>query len=281
MSFLFVDHIESETENTITGRRVISPDEPYLIKGVDKRDMLIPSLIGEAIGQLAGWKAMSLVDFDSRFVAGVVEEVQILGDAFVDDTLQLTVDISSIDEQRVQYDGHAFVNNKLIFSVKNSIGPKLPVEDFIDKNTVIEQYLELKSKQKVINTQNGSSEISPQSYLFDTVSNFHENAVVVAEKTLKGSEPYLRDHFPKKPVLPLTILLHAKVQLAESYINTYTNISPKKITARKIKMGYFIEPGESIRTEMRIKTLSHESITFTFKTMRDEKRVCVCELTFG
>ncbi len=280
MSFLFVDKIASCGEHEITGTKIITGDEPYLVTSKDKESVFIPSLMGEAIGQLAAWKAMQALDFECRPVAGIVDEVEILGDASIGDELQLFATIETLDKQKVQYNGRAEVNGKTTFTIRHALGPMVPMQDFIETAVVKEQYQQALAGKKKNLLMSERTRIDGKSIGFDDSSVFEDKGLVIARKTLIGDELYLRDHFPMKPVLPLTILLNAKMQLAQAYLQAYTDFSPSKTTVRKIKMTRFVEPGESIQTEMSLKLLDNNQARFAFTTKKQGKRICVCEAIF-
>ena len=41
---------------------------------------------------------------------------------------------------------------------------------------------------------------------------------LIAEKRVTRAAPYFPDHFPNKPVLPMTVLLECKLNLAREFI---------------------------------------------------------------
>ena len=60
--------------------------------------------------------------------------------------------------------------------------------------------------------------------------------------TLTGREAFLADHFPRKPVLPLSLLLESLLQLGGKLLDD--GGPPFAPTgARKVKMNRFVEPG--------------------------------------
>ena len=88
-AFSFVDCItQIDGVKRVTGRYTIPAGASYFPV----------SLVAEAIGQLAAWVAMSLVNFRFRPVAALAGDTRIFARPEPGDTLDLIVDIESCDE---------------------------------------------------------------------------------------------------------------------------------------------------------------------------------------
>lgn len=78
----------------------------------------------------------------------------------------------------------------------------------------------------------------------------------VGEYTVRGTEPFLRGHFPGQPLFPGVLLVEAAAQLAGTVAQSDPTIPPLpglKLTAiRGIKILGTARPGETIRIEARI-----------------------------
>ena len=77
-----------------------------------------------------------------------------------------------------------------------------------------------------------------------------------AEFTLKGTEPFLRGHFPGEPLLPGVLLVEAAAQLAGVVAQSHPNHPPLeglKLTAiRGAKILGTARPGETIHLHAKI-----------------------------
>ena len=61
----------------------------------------------------------------------------------------------------------------------------------------------------------------------------------------------MRDHFPRKPVLPLSLLLESLLQLGQKLLEDGgSRFVPTG--ARKVKMSRFVEPGSSLVAKVRV-----------------------------
>src|SRR5580765_739653 len=62
-----------------------------------------PSLVVEAVGQLAAWSAMAKLDFQRRPVAGIAGMVEFLNPIAPGQQLELAADLQSADAEAVAY----------------------------------------------------------------------------------------------------------------------------------------------------------------------------------
>jgi 3-hydroxymyristoyl/3-hydroxydecanoyl-(acyl carrier protein) dehydratase len=288
MSFLFVDRItEFSPGIKCQGLKHITNDDVYL--SYDKNNNLYfnPSMIGETLGQLAAWNAMFSVDFTKRPVAGVVESVRLHRNAFIGETLILESCIDSIDEDAIHYHSSARVGDELVLSISNALGPMLPMEDFIDESLIKKQFNEihrpgewdnssdLSDNYKILQTKTPS--IVPMS--FDKIIEHEPGVKLVATKKITRQAPYFPDHFPNKPVLPLTVLLECKVNLAKQFISQagYTNNYHLK-ELRKIKMNEFVYPGDEVKSTLIAKSFTEDEFVLRYRSEVSGRRVCVLEI---
>lgn len=77
-----------------------------------------------------------------------------------------------------------------------------------------------------------------------------------AEYLVRGSEPFLRGHFPGQPLFPGVLLVEAAAQLAGIIAQTDPQLKPLpglKLTAlRGVKITGTARPGDIIRLEARV-----------------------------
>lgn len=293
MSFLFVDRILRMDEGSfIQGIKQVTHSDAYLLPSWDKStSVLMSSVIGETLGQLGAWCAMHAYNFTLRPVAGVVSAVHIYGEAKVGDTVFLETTVDVLDETALEYHSLATVNGNPIFSIESALGPMLPMAEFIDAEEVKRQFDKIYRPGNYEANSGGIANspllCSHQSSFhphisFDAVVEYNRGERVVAKKSLSLSASYLSDHFPRKPVLPLTILLQAKLQLASSFlVDSFEDGHEfKPVTLRKIKMSGFVQPGDTVVTTMQLKEKTNEELIITYRSEMLGKRVCMAEAMF-
>lgn len=286
MRFLFVDRIvASSPAEWVRGVKHITAQDTYLTQDEQGKACFIPSLIGETLGQLAAWNVMQHNGFTLRPVAGVVSSAQLHRPAYVGETLFLESYIDSVDDAAVQYHSLARVNQELVFSIEGALGPLLPMDDFIDNAIIQQQFAEIytldKPSFRELNTTAGCS-ASKQNILpmtFDRIISSQPGLAMAAEKQIRADAPYFPDHFPKKPVLPLTVLLECKLNLAKEFVRQAGFTNSYEVTEfRKIKMSEFVPPGAVLLCSLKVKEHNEQELILNFKSEVNDKRVCVVDV---
>ncbi|MFT4059165.1 MAG: hydroxymyristoyl-ACP dehydratase [Legionella sp.] len=291
MRFLFVDRIvQSSPGQVIRGIKHITRDDAFLTVDEEGLPCFISSLIGETLGQLAAWNVMQHNGFSQRPVAGIVASARLYRPAYVGETLLLESYIDNIDERAVEYHSIAKVGEDLIFSVEGALGPLLPMADFIHIDEVTQQYNEIArpgdwdlicttssvvSKEE-LRTHSGLAMVP---MTFDRICSSEAGISLVAEKRVTRAAPYLSDHFPKKPVLPMTVLLECKLSLAREFIVRAGYSQQYRVRElRKIKMNEFVHPGDVIECCVTVKQHTEEELVLAYRSDVSGKRVCVAEV---
>lgn len=117
---------------------------------------------------------------------------------------------------------------------------------------------------------------------FDTILEYTPRESIKAQKSLSLSAAYLPDHFPRKPVLPLTVLLQAKLELAGNFLSHSFEDGHlfRPVTVRKVKMSGFVQPGDSVITTIKLKEKTENQAIISYLTEMNGKRVCMAEAVF-
>jgi 3-hydroxymyristoyl/3-hydroxydecanoyl-(acyl carrier protein) dehydratase len=291
MRFLFVDRIVHSTPGQlIRGIKHITSDDTFLTVDEQGRPCFISSLIGETLGQLAAWNVMQHNEFSHRPVAGIVASARLHRPAYMGETLLLESHIDNLDERAVQYHSVARVGDELIFSVEGALGPLLPMTDFISLDDVKQQYAEIDRPGDWSLISTTSSPVNAEELLtrsgfttvsmtFDRICSSEAGISLVAEKRITRAAPYLPDHFPKKPVLPMTVLLECKLNLAREFIARAGYSRSYTVSElRKIKMNEFVHPGDVVECCVTVKRHTEDELVLSYRSEVAGKRVCVVEV---
>lgn len=288
MRFLFVDRIlELVPAEVIRGIKHITRDDHYLCSDGQGRDYFMPSLIGETLGQLAAWNVMQTNHFTQRPVAGVVSSACLHRPAYVGETLWLETFIDVLDDAAVQYHGVAKIGDETVFSIDGALGPLLPMNDFINPDVVRQQFTEIYRPVDNAALQFHTAnllESTPNPHekpamCFDRIVASEAGVSLCAEKRVTRAAPYFADHFPNKPVLPMTVLLECKLNLARKFIALSPLDQSYTIQElRKIKMNVFVLPGDVLFTYVTVKSHDANALVLNFRTEVDGKRVCVLDM---
>lgn len=291
MSFLFVDRIvQLSPGELIRGVKHITRDDPYLTSDDQGIPCFVPSLIGETLGQLAAWNVMHYNEFTQRPVAGVVSSAQLHRPAYVGDTLLLESYIDVLDDKAVQYHSVARIVDEPVFTIEGALGPLLPMADFIEDELIRQQFAEIYRPTDWTVYSNACSalksikplsikELNVTPMTFDRIIESVPGVSMIAEKRITRSARYFADHFPKKPVLPMTVLLECKLNLAREFIRDAGFSTSYKVSElRKIKMNEFVQPGDILTCHVKLKHQTSDEVVLSYRSEVNDKRVCVVEV---
>ncbi len=234
-AFSFVDRITSRTAERIEGLYTVPPAVARFPA----------SLMAEAVGQLAAWRAMSSLDFRVRPVAGIAAETRYQRLARPGDTLLLRADISRCDAEAVAYSGRAEIDGQCAVELVDCIGPMLPMDDFDLPEAVRADFETLCGAGAAAGRFAGVP--APRIELTERVPGQRLGGRLQVPQ--QEEAPFFGDHFPRRPVYPGTLLLDALAGLAadlaadaaEGHAAEWT---PGRVTDVKIRS--FTPPGASL-----------------------------------
>lgn len=290
MRFLFVDRILALTADGVTqGIKHVTPDDYYLCLDEQHRRYLVPSLVGETVGQLAAWNVMCNNDFTKRPVAGIAECAMLHRPVYVGETLRLEATLDAVDDLAVQYHGVARVGDEVVFELVGALGPLLPMKDFIDADEVRAQFAEINRPSDRLEEYRLRAPLLELSknklhhvnalVQFDRVLEHEPGEQMTAEKCITRAAPYFSDHFPNKPVLPMTILLECVMNLGRAFVEQPAFDKTYRVQCvRRIKMNDFVAPGGVLTALLKRKSEKYGELVLTCRVSNLGKRVCLLEL---
>jgi 3-hydroxymyristoyl/3-hydroxydecanoyl-(acyl carrier protein) dehydratase len=269
-AFSFVDRITRiEADGQVHGQYQIPA-------GIDA---FPSSLASEALGQLAAWAAMEQVDFSHRPLAGIAGQVELLSTPQPGQSLDLEVHLESVDADSIVYSGLASANGQPVVRLSDCVGPMLPVEDFDNPNDVRQRFHLIRQQGAQPGAFQGLPEISPQPDPYTPNQPLHATLEVPP-----ASSPFFADHFPRNPVFPGTLLVHANLQLAQHLANQLTpphNQSSWHIqTISGVKLRSFTSPGTQLQLEATTTSLTPNSLTLQITTRNQRRTVCAATVEF-
>ena len=250
-AFSFVDCItQIDGVKRVSGRYTIPASATYFPV----------SLVAEAIGQLAAWVAMSVVNFRFRPVAALAGDTRIFACPEPGDTLELIVDIESCDEESITYRGHAMVGDKRVLELLDTLGSMLDISEFDDPAALAADFAQLTAGGRTPGAFKGV----PPPVLTDLT---HEaGQKLQAQLDVPAEAPFFADHFPRRPVFPATLMLDAQLQLAARiaaeaagqpvHVTRITNVKVRAFTSPGASLDLFAEsaaPGEDDPEPLLIK----------------------------
>jgi len=266
-AFSFVDRItDYEPGRRARGRYAIPPG----ITG-------FPScLVAEAVGQLAAWVSMAHINFRGRPVAALANETRFRAEVRPGDTLELDVDIQSCDNEAVAYAGRALVGGKHAIELIDCLGPMLPVEEFDSPDAIAERFALIRGAGAPPGRFGG--------VLAPGVVRTGGEPGVSATGTLSVPEtaPFFRDHFPRRPVFPATLLLDAQIRFAlelageAAFCPTGTRAVASRMT--HVKMRSFVPPRAVLEIGAELGPPSGAGATVRLSARMDDKTAATARL---
>jgi 3-hydroxymyristoyl/3-hydroxydecanoyl-(acyl carrier protein) dehydratase len=229
------------------------------------------SLVGEAVGQLAAWSAMAALDFKSRPVAGIAAKIEMLNPVKPGDELELAADLDSVDAEAVSYGGLATIRGKPILRLENCVGPMLPLEDFDDPSALRDRFTFLCNGGTSENAFQGVPAVTPQRTAGEA-GKWARASVQVPE-----SAPFFADHFPRRPVFPGTLLMHANLQLAAAFASELPLSAAGSVwtirSVQDVKLRAFTSPGELLESEAKLAESPAEAPVLSLETRKGKRLI--------
>jgi 3-hydroxymyristoyl/3-hydroxydecanoyl-(acyl carrier protein) dehydratase len=228
------------------------------------------ALAVEAVGQLAAWSAMAALEFKMRPVAGIAAAVDLFTPPQPGRTMDLAVEIETVDNDAVAYGGTAHIDGIPIVRLNHCVGPMLPQEDFDDLNAVKNRYALLCDGGATPGAFGGV----PSLPLERTGS--EPGQWIRANLPVPLTAPFFEDHFARRPVFPGTLFMDKVLELAADIAKDIP--LPKDAVIWKAhvvtdgKMRVFIPPGDCLEFEAKLTKRGTESIVIFVET-RKAKRV--------
>ena len=260
-AFSFVDRItEVEPGVRIRGRFAIPPDI----------ENFSPSLVAEAVGQLAAWSAMAKLDFKFRPVAGLAGSIELLAPVRPGQTLELAADLETAESDAVAYGGTAQVNGLPVIRLQHCVGPMMPMEDFDDPQAIRARFDLLCREGAAPGAFRGVPAVGLENVSGET-GQAKRATIHVPE-----SAPFFADHFPRRPVFPGTLLMNLNLELAAALaaeIPAHKKGSWKLRSISDVKLRAFTPPGEILECEARVAECSDGTAKLLVDTRKGKRTV--------
>jgi len=193
----------------------------------------------------------------------------------------------------------AEVRGKTVVSVQCCRGYMMPMEEFSDERDVRNMYKnlfrpELASVNRIVEVEKSLPAIAgKQSFetlrFVDGLLNHEPGKRVSGFKNFTMCEPYFREHFPRKPVVPGVLLTTFIGEVCQYLIKEDINI-PMRARAlvplymQNLRFRKFVEPGDQCILKAEIMkgdcSVDGEEILVSATIMANDKRVMSGEMGF-
>jgi 3-hydroxyacyl-[acyl-carrier-protein] dehydratase len=97
-----------------------------------------------------------------------------------------------------------------------------------------------------------------------------------------SSAPFFSDHFPRRPVFPGTLLMHASMQTAAMLLKTSSTCGATWLprTISDMKLRSFISPGVSLKLEARVTGSSEGRLSVATESRIDGRLIGGADVEF-
>ena len=103
--------------------------------------------------------------------------------------------------------------------------------------------------------------------LIDKIDSLTPNEQIEATKSLSMAEEYLRDHFPKFPVMPGVLMIEAMTQASAWLVRASEDFAHSMVLlaeVKNVKFGQFLKPGQTLTVTAKL--VSMDESTAVLKT---------------
>jgi len=196
-----------------------------------------------------------------------------------DAVIDLEVELERCDEDAISYSGVATMDSIRLMSLGGCDAPMLPLDQFDDPASMQRQLEMLLSGGGVL------AAFDPE--LTDAIpleAFAHIQGGMQSEIVAPPAGPFYADHFPRRAVLPATLLLDAAIRLTRrvAELTNYAAIPlDAPISVRDVKLRAFIDPGD--RLQLAVVQVPSESpaMDFAMTAVRDERRVATARISMA
>lgn len=117
----------------------------------------------------------------------------------------------------------------------------------------------------------------------DKFVEFESGRRAVAVKNVTLAEEHLHDHFPGFPIMPECLMIEGMAQTAGILVGEAREFREKVVLAKIGKAVFFdfVKPGDSLRLEAEISTISPEAAGTSGKITRDGQLIAEIDLMFS
>ncbi len=298
MRFLFVDRIlELEKGKSAVGIKNVSFSDEYLVNIVPGFPVLPRSFTIEAISQLISWLVIYTKDFAVKPVAVMTDSTKFSGDIRPGDQMLIKAEIKTLHDEDALCAGSVEVDGKVVSELENGVCAFVPMEEL--------EYVEMVKKRaySLVGSRDLQQFIAETDLsigepgMFDNDRHFDLNLVdkvldlkagdyIVGVKSMTMTEDFVVDHFPKRHVMPGTMIIESLVHLAEKLIQETAKESAGTLVKillkenRKIKFRKYVRPGDQIVMNLKLVDISDNTALAKAKVTVENKLVTSAQMEF-
>ena len=212
-------------------------------------------LVAEAIGQLGGWVAIAHSAFRDRPIPALIGRVKLLETLCAGDLLELEVELERLDRGprgAVLMRGRATKGGRSLLELGDCLSPLFPLEEFDDPGLARARFALLCTPDSgpeagafdwAAAAGDPMLELAPER----VAAEGEPAASLRAELLLPDESVIFDDHFPRRPVLPASLLLDQVARLAVSLAGAPGRAPVVRAACiGPVKLRAFVAPGSRL-----------------------------------
>lgn len=278
MRFLFVDRIlELENNKHAVGIKNVSFSDEWLVDIAPNFPVMPRSLTIEAIAQLISWLVICSRDFTVKPVAVMTDGTQFTDDVRPGDQMLLRAEITSMHDDDALCCGTAEVDGKIVTRLTNGVCAFVPLDELEYRDDVRARAYALMGRKDLSEFITGGiaaragdavasgSDGNFRLCLVDKITKMEHGKCVQGLKSITMTEEYTVDHFPRKHIMPGTMIIESLVQLSEIFLaesvksSRGVNIKILVSSTRKLKFRHYVVPGDQMLMDVNLVDLTEEA----------------------
>jgi 3-hydroxymyristoyl/3-hydroxydecanoyl-(acyl carrier protein) dehydratase len=201
---------------------------------------------------------MAQLNFELRPVAGLAGNIELFQTPEPARTLELAVELESVESDSIAYSGTAHMDGKLLIRLQDCVGPMMPLADFDDPQAVRDRFALLRGSGARPGGFTGLPQLALQAGPGQPGQRRSATFAVPSAALL------FSDHFPRRPVFPASLLMHLNLQLGAALAKEMAPPAEERwvVSAiRDMKLRSFTPPGASLRLEARLNSGDGASVS--------------------
>jgi 3-hydroxymyristoyl/3-hydroxydecanoyl-(acyl carrier protein) dehydratase len=208
-------------------------------------------LVAEAIGQLGAWVAVAHSEFRERPIPALIGRVEVPSALTQGDKLELEVAVEWVDRGprgAILMNGRAVARGRRVLELSDCLSPLFALDEFDDPERVRSGFALLcepcvatpRAFDWATAAADPMLDLAPQLVAVEG----GPPARLRAEILLPTRSVLFDDHFPRKPVLPASLLLDRLARLAVSLAGPAQGADvPRAACLGSVKLRAFVAPG--------------------------------------
>lgn len=275
------------------GLKNVALSEPGLVELTPGSRYLPQAYAAEAIAHCISWLVIASLEFRAKPIAVTTQEMLFDGWARPGDQLRLEADINNLRDDSALCSGRALIGERVLAEMKNGICAFVPMEALEDEVLVKARYRFLLGQEP----EEGAAweaqglqgrwpllagQLWPYPYV-DRVLAWEPGKRLVAAKAVTRSDSMLDAHFPKRPVLPGTVMAEALGQAGLCLLerglegSAAPSIRAQLRRVKKARFRRFLHPGDLLIMEAVVRRWEDDEAELNLSGSVDGQEAVRCQ----